>query len=74
MTETTLSPEQRIEVAWHNSRTGSVDWHPGTFKHYAPGEEGEDFSRVFADMDNGWACGAPGFHPDCVRPAQGTVQ
>lgn len=60
----TLEPGQRVEVLW--DRHG---WLPGTFQGYVSGDADEGFRRCLVKMDNGFGCSAPGFHPDCVRPA-----
>jgi hypothetical protein len=60
----TLKQGDRVLVTW--DRIGEL---PGTFMDYTAGDTEESFQRCIVKMDNGYACHAPGFHPDCVRPA-----
>ena len=54
----------RVLVLWDR-----IGWLPGVFIDYSSGLEDEDFQRCMVKMDNGFACHAPGFHPDCVKVA-----
>lgn len=60
-----LQPGQRVEVNWGEQ----FGWLPGTFRGYTTGDADENFNRCMVSMDNGFACNAPGYHPDCVRQA-----
>ena len=56
---------ERVEVLWHG-----LGWLPGIFEGYTASLEGEEKPRCDVRMDNGFGCGYPYFHPDCVRAVE----